>query len=141
MTCIFCKIVSGQITCHRVHEDKHTLSFLDVGPLARGHTLVIPKSHYATLDQMPAELAGKCMQIVARIAPAILIATGAKAWNVLQNNGREAQQSVDHVHFHIIPRQTGDSIGYRWNASKLDESNARSLRDAIENALNADAFG
>ena len=89
-TCIFCKIVAGQIPCHKLYEDERVLAFLDVGPLSRGHTLVIPKGHYLTIDQVPAEVAAACGAVLPRLSRAVAAATGATAWNVLQNNGKAA---------------------------------------------------
>lgn len=125
--CIFCRIVAGQVPCHRVWEDEHALAFLDIGPLARGHTLVIPRVHHVRLDQMPPDLAGHCAAAAARIGPAVVAATGASGWNLLQNNGAEAGQVVMHVHFHIIPRRRDDGLGYRWPAGKLDAGEADDL--------------
>lgn len=133
--CIFCNIIDGHLPCHRVYEDEQILAFLDIGPLARGHTLVIPKAHYETLDQLPGDLAGTCTQVVVKLSRAVTAATGTTAWNMLQNNGAEAQQSVAHVHFHIIPRHAGDTIGYRWNAGRLDSKDAHDLIEAIAGAL------
>ncbi|MEE9213132.1 MAG: HIT family protein [Phycisphaeraceae bacterium] len=133
--CIFCKIAGGQVPCHKLYEDEQVVSFLDAGPLTRGHTLVVPKAHYMTLEAMPAELAGSCMAAVARVGRAVVAATGAGAWNVLQNNGRVAGQVVEHVHFHIIPRAEGDGLGYRWPAGTLDKTDAEQLVGAITEAL------
>ncbi len=135
--CIFCRIVRGQIPCYRLFEDEQVLSFLDVGPLSRGHALVIPKQHYATLDEMSAELAGVCMATVARVGPAVMAAIGKAGgpWNVLQNNGTVAGQVIGHVHFHIIPRSENDGLGYRWNPGSLDADNAKQLAAAIARTL------
>jgi len=130
-SCIFCKIVAGEIPCHKLYEDDHVLAFLDIGPLSRGHSLVIPKKHYDTIDQMPPDEAAACMAVVPRLSRAILEATGAEAWNVLQNNGKTAGQAVGHVHVHIIPRAEGDGLGFRWPAGELDNDTARLLREAI----------
>ena len=132
MNCIFCKIVAGEIPCYKVYEDETVLAFLDIQPVARGHTLVIPKAHYERLDQMPAELAGACAAVATRLSAKVLAATGAKAWNLLQNNGRAAHQAVDHVHFHIIPREKGDAFGFRWPAGKLEAAEARELLRKFE---------
>lgn len=129
--CIFCKIATGRIPCHKLYEDDWTLAFLDVGPLSHGHSLVIPKSHYATADQLPADVAGACGQTVAKISQALVQALGVKDYNVLQNNGAAAGQEVHHVHYHIIPRQEGDGLGYRWNAGKLAADQAAGLREQI----------
>lgn len=133
--CIFCKIVAGEIPCHRLYEDKAVLAFLDVGPLAHGHALVIPKAHYATLDQAPAELVGGCAQTAARLGQAIAQAVEVTAWNVLQNNGAAAGQVVGHVHFHIIPRRGGDGLGYRWNAGEINHDDAKALAKQIVEAM------
>lgn len=133
--CIFCKIIAGDIPCHRVYEDDHVLAFLDVGPLAEGHTLVIPKSHAATLAGLSADDAAACMRAISRISPAVVKAAGVEAWNVLQNNGSEAGQVVMHVHFHIIPRTEGDSLGFRWPAGKLDGDAGKALAAKIAGAV------
>lgn len=129
--CIFCKIVAGQIPCHKLYEDAQTLAFLDIGPLSRGHCLIIPKAHYTTIDQMPGDLVGACAALLPRLSRAVVAATGVAGWNILQNNGQIAGQAVHHVHFHIIPRAEGDSLGYRWPAGKLDSADAQRLVQAI----------
>jgi len=117
---IFGKIIRGEIPCHRVYEDEHVLAFLDVNPIARGHTLVIPKEAVATLDQLSDDSAAAIGRVLPRIARAVLAATGARAYNILQNNGAMAHQAVMHVHFHIIPKwDDGSGLGIGWNASKL----------------------
>ena len=134
-SCIFCKIVAGEIPAYKLHEDEQLLAFLDVGPLADGHTLIIPKAHYHTIDQVPAETAAACMRIVPALSRAVLRATGAEAYNVLQNNGRLAHQAVDHVHLHIIPRTDTTGLGINWPAGKLDDARAKELQQQINAAL------
>lgn len=129
--CIFCKIVAGTIPCHKLYENQHVLAFLDVGPLSRGHCLLIPKAHYTTIDQLPDDLAAACGSVLPRISRAVKNATGIADWNILQNNGSIAGQIVHHVHFHIIPRTENDSLGYRWPAGKLDSDTAAQLVKAI----------
>jgi histidine triad (HIT) family protein len=117
---VFSKILRGEIPCHRVHEDAAVLAFLDVNPLSIGHTLVIPKEPVETLDQLSDDAAAAIGRVLPRLARAILAATGARAFNVLQNNGAQAHQAVMHVHFHIIPKwDDGSGLGVGWNASKL----------------------
>src|SRR4029453_658413 len=99
---VFSKILRGEIACHRIYEDDHVLAFLDVNPLSRGHTLVIPKEPAETIDQLSDEAAAALGRVLPRLSRAVLQATGARAFNVLQNNGAEAHQAVMHVHFHII---------------------------------------
>ncbi len=133
--CIFCKIVAGDIPCHKLYEDDDVLSFLDIGPLSHGHALIIPKDHYETIDEMPPAMAAACAQLIPRLSRAIMEATGSRAWNVLQNNGKTAGQAVNHVHFHIIPREENDQLGYRWPAGKLDSDDAAKLISAITQHL------
>src|SRR5271154_548624 len=102
--CIFCKIAAGQIPCFKVYEDDTVLAFLDVGPLVKGHTLVIPKAHHANVMETPPELLAAINERIPKIARAVLAATGVKACHLLVNNGSEAMQSVNHLHYHILPR-------------------------------------
>src|SRR5262244_3161417 len=99
---VFAKILRGEIPCHRIYEDEHVLAFLDVNPLSRGHTLVIPKEPAETLDRLSDDVAAALGRVLPRISRAVLAATGATAFNVLQNNGAAAHQAVFHVHFHVI---------------------------------------
>src|SRR3990172_9144353 len=101
---IFQKIIDGEVSCHRVYEDDKGLAFLDVFPLSVGHTLVVPKETAETLDQLSDESAAAIGRVLPRICRAALKATGATAYNILQNNRPAAHQAVMHVHFHIIPK-------------------------------------
>lgn len=133
--CIFCKIAQGDIPCHKLYEDDHVLAFLDVGPLSRGHCLLIPKAHHMTIDCLPEALAAACGRALPKLSKAVAAATGVTNWNILQNNGQAAGQVVHHVHFHIIPRIEGDGLGYRWPAGKLDGEDAKKLVEAIKREL------
>ncbi|MFG0283624.1 MAG: HIT family protein, partial [Phycisphaerales bacterium JB039] len=120
---IFDRIIAGEIPSHRVYEDDHVFAFLDIGPLARGHTLVVPRESVATLDQLTGEAAAAIGRALPRICRAIVKVTGAEAYNVLQNNGAAAGQEVPHVHFHIIPRFPGQSLAgveITWKPGKLE---------------------
>lgn len=122
---VFGKILRGELPCHKVYEDDQVLAFLDVFPLARGHTLVIPKEPAETLDRLSDEAAAAIGRVLPRIARAVLAATGATAFNVLQNNGELAHQAVHHVHFHIIPKfPDGSGLGIGWKAGKLENGPA-----------------
>jgi histidine triad (HIT) family protein len=116
---IFAKILRGDIPCHRIYEDADVLSFLDVNPLSRGHTLVIPREPAATLDQLSDDAAAAIGRALPRICRAILAATGATAYNLIQNNGRAAHQVVFHVHFHIIPKFDDSGLGVDWKPGQL----------------------
>lgn len=122
---VFSKILRGEIPCHKVYEDAHVLAFLDVNPLSRGHTLVIPKEPAATLDQLSDEAAAAIGRVLPRLSRAVLAATGATAFNVLQNNGPSAHQAVFHVHFHIIPKHAdGSGLGVGWQPRRLEDGPA-----------------
>ena len=128
---IFSKIIRGEIPCHRVYEDEAILAFLDVSPLAPGHTLVIPKEVAATLDQLSDESAAAIGRALPKISRAVMKATGATAFNVLQNNGAAAHQAVLHVHFHIIPRFEGRGLGIGWEPMKVETADLKALREKI----------
>jgi len=133
---IFGKIIRGEIPCHRVYDDERVLAFLDIAPLSRGHTLIIPKEPAVTLEELSDESAAAIGRVLPRIARAVLAATGARDYNVLQNNGTAAHQAVMHVHFHIIPKYpdgTGLEIG--WNPGKLAPGDAQQLLGAIARHL------
>lgn len=131
---IFAKILRGEIPCHRVYEDDQVVAFLDVNPVSRGHTLVIPREPAETLDKLSPDAAAAIGRVLPRIARAVMSATGATAYNVLQNNGPLAHQAVFHVHFHVIPKyDDGSGLGIDWNARKLDggEDLAKAIADKL----------
>lgn len=111
---LFAKILAGEIPCHRVFEDAHVLAFLDVAPLAPGHTLVIPKEEAATLGELSDEASAAIGRVLPRLCRAVCKATGASAYNVLQNNGTAAHQAIMHVHFHVIPRLEPEGLELLW---------------------------
>ena len=140
MTTIFDRILDGELPCHRVFENEHVLAFLDIGPLSAGHTLVIPKERRAQLHELSDEAGAELGRVLPRIARAVMSATGATAYNVLQNNGSEAHQAVFHVHFHIIPRfPDGAGLGIGWPPRELSEGEA--LAAAISSALEGEGAG
>lgn len=133
---IFTKILSGEIPSHKVYEDEHVYAFLDIGPLSDGHTLVIPREPAETLDQLSDESAAAIGRVLPRLCRAVMKATGATAYNVLQNNGALAHQAVFHVHFHIIPkRDDGAGLGIGWSPRKLDHAAGAELAAAIAGHL------
>jgi histidine triad (HIT) family protein len=132
---IFGKILDGEIPCHRVYEDDLVLAFLDVGPLSLGHTLVIPKERKAFVHELSDESAAAIGRVLPRLSRAVLKATGATAYNILQNNGPAAHQAVLHVHFHIIPKTDDGGLGVGWPARSLDDGAAQQLVADIQAAL------
>ena len=131
----FDKILRGEIPSHRVYEDEHVLAFLDIAPLAPGHTLVIPKERKQFLHELSDEAAAAVGRVLPRLCRAVMKATGADAYNVLQNNGSAAHQVVMHVHFHLIPRIGSAGLGIGWRAGSLDPAAAADLVKRITAAL------
>lgn len=131
---IFGKIIAGIIPCHKVYEDAQVLAILDIAPLSRGHTLVIPKEPAATLDELSDASAAALGKVLPRICRAVMAVTGVREYNVLENNGAGAHQAVPHVHFHIIPKSASAGLGLHWPAGALD-SDAASLASQLRAAL------
>ncbi len=134
-SCVFCKIVAAEIPSSVVYEDQYVLSFIDIGPLADGHLLVIPRDHYTNLTDAPPEVVGRVGSVLPILSRACLSVTRAEGFNVLCNQGRVAGQAVGHVHFHIIPRKEGDGLGYRWNAGKYPPGRDAELAAAYQKAI------
>ena len=133
---IFGKIIAGQIPCHKVYEDEQVLAFLDINPLTRGHTLVIPKEPAETLDRLSDESAAALGRVLPRLCRAVMAATGVTQYNVLENNGPAAHQAVLHVHFHIIPKPgPAEGLGITWQARSLEPKDASVLVKSITAAL------
>jgi histidine triad (HIT) family protein len=132
---VFARIIAGEIPCHKVYEDAHVLAFLDINPVSRGHTLVVPKEAKATLGELSDESAAAIGRVLPRICRAVCNATGARDYNVLQNNGASAHQAVFHVHFHVIPVVDGQQLGIGWPAGKLDGAAGRALAEKIAGAI------
>lgn len=123
-------MVAGEIPVAKVYEDQVVLSFLDIGPVSDGHALVIPKQHLEELHDCPPELLGQVASRLGKIAKAVVAAVNSQGYNLLCNNGRAAGQLVEHLHFHIIPRNSGDGVFNRWPAyeyeqGRIDEIAAR----------------
>ncbi|MGB0717214.1 MAG: HIT family protein [Phycisphaerae bacterium] len=138
MTCIFCRIIAGEIPSAKVYEDDQAFAFLDIGPLSEGHLLVIPKTHVAHLVDMTSEQAAAVGRVVPTLGKALLSVTGADGLNMLVNNGKSAGQEVMHVHWHLIPRVAGDGLGYRWSAGSYPEGRLDELAEAYRSALDPD---
>ena len=133
--CIFCKIVAGEIPSVKVYEDSVVFSFMDIGPLSDGHTLVIPKLHVKKLHQCPPEIMSHLGQVLVKITEAVSNAIPSDGYNVLCNNGRAAGQLVDHLHFHIVPRKNSDGVFDRWPCYQYSDGKAQQLADKIKEYL------
>ncbi len=117
---IFEKIITREIPATLVYEDAEILAFMDIGPVIKGHTLVIPKTCYDSVAETPDAVLAKLMQVCKRIAAAQIKGLGANGVNIIQNNGAVAGQVVPHIHFHVIPRFEGDGHHWNWAAKKYE---------------------
>ena len=120
--CVFCAIAAGEIPCFKIYEDDQFLAYLDINPFAKGHTLVIPKAHAADIQAADDETLAALIVRVKRIAAHVAERLGCDGYNVMQNNGAAAGQTVPHVHFHIVPRYGagGGEIAFANHEGKMD---------------------
>ena len=130
--CIFCKIAAGEIPSATVYEDDDFRAILDLGPAAKGHTLVIPKS----LLSVEPDTAAKALKVISKTANAIKEALGCDGINVVQNNGEAAGQTVMHLHFHIIPRYKNDSVNIGWQPMKPSNEELAATAALIKEKMN-----
>ena len=128
--CIFCKIIKGEIPSQKLYEDAQTYAFLDITPVNPGHALVVPKNH--SVNILDAENKDICAitETVAKIAPKIIKAVGAGAFNLAVNNGSAAGQVVPHLHFHIIPRFPDDGRGL-WGGKHVGSDELAEVAEKI----------
>lgn len=133
--CIFCKMVQGQIPVTKIYEDEAVLAFLDIGPVSDGHALVVPKQHFEKLHDCPDDLLGQIGLRLGKIAKAVSAAMASEGYNVLCNNGRAAGQLIEHLHFHIIPRNSGDGVFNRWPSYKYEPGTIEGIAARIRENL------
>lgn len=134
--CIFCKIVRGEIPAEVVYRDESFIAFLDINPISPGHTLVVPTAHVETLADVAGEWLAGLSGVLPALSRAVMSAAGADGMNLLNNIGRCAGQVVGHVHFHLIPRRTGDAIGLlNWRPGEMSPEALREMREGIRDAL------
>lgn len=108
--CVFCDLVRGAAEVSIVYEDSTAIAFLDIQPVNPGHVLVVPREHYAVLQDIPKEVGAHLYQTAVRLIPAVLVASGATDMNIVVNSGVAAGQNVMHYHIHLIPRREGDGF-------------------------------
>ena len=124
-TCLFCKIIKGEIPCFKIYEDEKVFSFLDINPINSGHVLVVPKKHCQNLLDASADDLSAIINVVPKIAKAVMSALDYPAFNLGVNNGSEAGQLVNHLHFHVMPRRTGDGHqlfkGHEMSKNELEQ--------------------
>ena len=130
--CIFCKIANGEIPSKTLYEDDKFRVILDLGPASKGHALILPKEHYADLYELPEETAGEVMKLAKKMAEQMTQRLGCEGFNLVQNNGELAGQTVFHFHLHMIPRYKNDSVGLSWKMGKLTEEDKEELLAKIK---------
>jgi histidine triad (HIT) family protein len=133
--CLFCKIVRGEIPSAKVLETDDAVAFLDINPVIRGHVLLVPKAHHATIYELPDDLAAEAGRLVPRLARAIRAATGADGLNLIINNGRAAGQTIDHGHWHLIPRFVDDPVDWPWPHADYSGDELNQMQIRIEREL------
>ena len=119
--CIFCKIAGGDIPSATLYEDDEFKVIMDIEPASKGHALILPKDHYANLYEMPDELAAKAMVLAKKMISKMTEIVDCDGYNVLQNNGVAAGQTVFHFHMHLIPRYKDDQVTIPWKPGTLSE--------------------
>ena len=132
--CIFCRIAAQEIPSVRVYEDANTLAFMDINPVASGHTLVIPKQHWPNLFEMPDAQLGYVSSTARRVAAGVQKALNPDGVSLIQANGKGAAQSVLHFHIHIVPRTLGDNLKVNW---KLIPGNMDEVRAVAKRLISA----
>jgi len=130
--CIFCKIANGEIPAATLYEDDSFRVILDLGPASKGHALVLPKEHAANLFELPDELAGKAILVAKKVGARLFEGLHCAGFNVVQNNGMAAGQTVFHFHMHLIPRYENDHVALGWKPGKLTEDVKAEVLDLFE---------
>ena len=119
--CIFCKIANGEIPAATIYEDDEFRVILDLGPAIKGHALILPKEHAANIYELPDELAAKAMILAKKMATKMTEKLGCDGFNIVQNNGEVAGQTVFHFHMHLIPRYADDGVKLGWVPGTLTD--------------------
>lgn len=130
-SCIFCKIANGEIPARTLYEDEKFRVILDLGPATRGHALILPKEHYADLFELPEETAGEVMVLAKKMAARMKEKLECEGFNLVQNNGKLAGQTVFHFHMHLIPRYREDGQKIGWNPQEVSDEELDKTRNQI----------
>lgn len=130
-SCVFCKIVKGEIPSNTIYEDDNVKVILDIAPAAKGHAVLLAKHHAANIFELDAEQAGKIFSVVPKVAAALKEELGCDGMNILQNNGTQAGQTVFHLHIHFIPRWQEDAVNISWTQGSYAEGEAAALAEKL----------
>lgn len=129
--CIFCKIANGEIPSKTLYEDEQFKVILDLGPATRGHALVLPKEHYDNLYELPDEVAAESMKLAKKMAVKMTEKLHAQGFNLVQNNGETAGQTVIHFHLHLIPRYENDGQHILWKPESVTQDELEKIKCEI----------
>lgn len=129
--CIFCKIANGEIPSKTLYEDERFRVILDLGPATKGHALILPKDHFSNLFELPDETAGEVMKLARRMSVHMKDKLHADGFNLVQNNGECAGQTVMHFHLHLIPRYEGDGQHILWKPVETTQEELEQIKNAI----------
>jgi histidine triad (HIT) family protein len=132
--CIFCKLIHGDMPCHKVYEDDKIVAFFDILPISPGHTIVAPKKHEPDIEGVTDEEIQAMSLILKKIGKAMLEGLGVKGYSIFLDNKSAANQHVPHMHFHIVPREEGDGLE-RWPSSGYEEGEAEHFLGKIMSKL------
>ena len=133
--CIFCKIANGVIPSTTLYEDEQFRVILDLGPASRGHALILPKQHFADVCALDGDIAAKVLPLGAKIGSAMKKSLGCAGFNLVQNNGEAAGQTVMHFHMHMIPRYANGPQMVLWNPGKLDDTEKTEIIEKVKKEL------
>ena len=133
--CIFCKIANGEIPAATLYEDENFRVILDLGPASKGHALILPKSHAANIYELSDEMTAKAMILAKKMATAMTAALKCDGFNIVQNNGECAGQTVFHFHMHLIPRYKGDQVGITWKPGELSDADKEEILLKVKEQL------
>ena len=129
--CIFCKIAKVEIPSKTLYEDERFRVILDLGPATKGHALILPKAHYADLYELPEELAGEAMKLAKKMAAKMTEKLKCEGFNLIQNNGDMAGQTVFHFHMHMIPRYQADGQKIGWKPMEVTQDELEEVMKEI----------
>ncbi len=132
--CIFCKLANGIFPTNTLYEDEDFRVILDIEPATKGHALILPKKHFANIYELPEEYAGKVYKVAKNMAGKMQDALGFDGFNVLQNNGEAAGQTVFHFHMHLIPRYNNDNAGLDMPGKKAADYDLSEVAAQIINS-------
>jgi len=139
MSCIFCKIVSGEIPSNKVYEDDYVVAILDIYPITPGHTLVVPKQHHELVSDLPPEILAGMARAAQKVEKALRASSvKMEASNFIVNNGKGAGQEVPHVHLHVIPRFHGDGVRFYIDQKKATREELEAITAELVEKLKAE---